>query len=75
MQSPDQGIVRWLILGALLLGAAVWYSWTGHRPGAPPLSLTSTQTATAQPPDLVSTGIEVEAAAPQQEAEPQPTAE
>jgi hypothetical protein len=31
METEGQRPVRWLIVAALLVGGAVWYSWTAHR--------------------------------------------
>jgi hypothetical protein len=31
MDHQAQRPIRWLIVVALLIGTAVWYSWTAHR--------------------------------------------
>lgn len=54
MTNADQGPVRWLLLGALLLGAAVWYSWTAHREPEPP----------TRSPALIQSALEVESPPP-----------
>lgn len=71
MDTEGQKPIRWLILTALLLGGAVWYSWTAHKGSEQP----RTQ-AFAPPPrdqaEVTSAGVEV--AQPSGTAEP-PTQE
>jgi hypothetical protein len=51
MANDDQGVIRLLLLAALLLGVAVWYSWTAHRgSGAPARVKPVTSAVEVRPP-------------------------
>ena len=69
MKTEGQQPVRWLILGTLLLGGAIWYSWTAQRGAIPPVQDHPHEPQAEDEPDLTRTAIEVDLP-----AEPEPDA-
>jgi hypothetical protein len=59
METEGQRPVRWLIVAALLLGAAVWYSWTAQRSPERPMAELF-DPPPAPDPTITTTAVEVE---------------
>lgn len=59
METEGQRPVRWLIVAALLLGAAVWYSWTAHRSPERPMVEVFVPPPTSEP-EVTSSAVEVQ---------------
>ena len=64
MPTEEQRIVRLVLVGALLLGGAIWYSWTAQhdptdRPSSPLIIA-----GQPEPPQLVEAAAEVDTPPP-----------